>query len=110
MDDFGVNIAVPPPEDQNPIIVVTGPIAHVTEAIIALKARNEDIEKENEDRKLRQFELVINVAAEYHPKLIGRKGAVISKLREAHGVNIQVPPSSSNTTDDEKSNQIRIIG
>merc|ERR1712168_799522 len=67
------------------------------------------IEKENEDRKLKQFELVMSVAAEYHPKLIGRKGAVISKLREKHGVNIQVPPSNS-TTDEEKSNQIKIIG
>jgi len=109
MDDFGVNIAVPPPEDQSPIIVVTGPIAHVTEAIVALKARNEDIEKENDDRKLRQFELVINVAAEHHPKLIGRKGAVISKLRETHGVNIQVPGAEVDE-EDPKKNQIKIIG
>merc|ERR1719462_545129 len=109
MEEFDVNIAVPPPENQDPVIVVTGPVAHVTDAIAALKSRNEEIEKENEDRKLRQFELVMNVAAEYHPKLIGRKGAVISKLRENHGVNIQVPPSNS-TTDEEKSNQIKIIG
>merc|ERR1719462_847549 len=109
MEEFDVNIAVPPPENQDPVIVVTGSVAHVTDAIAALKSRNEEIEKENEDRKLRQFELVMNVAAEYHPKLIGRKGAVISKLREKHGVNIQVPPSNS-TTDEEKSNQIRIIG
>lgn len=108
MEEFDVNIAVPPPEKEEATIVVTGPSAHVEKAVEALKARNEDIEKENEDRKLRQFELVINVAAEYHPKLIGRKGAVITKLREAHGVNIQVPPSGN--TDDEKSNQIRIIG
>ena len=40
---------------------------------------------------------------------LGRKGAVISKLRDEHGVNIQVPPSGS-TEDEEKSNQIRIIG
>lgn len=109
MEEFDVNIAVPPPENQEATIVVTGAAANVTNAVEALKERNEDIEKENEDRKLRQFELVINVAAEYHPKLIGRKGAVISKLRETHGVNIQVPPNSS-SPDDEKSNQIRIIG
>jgi len=109
MEEFDVNIAVPPPENQDSVIVVTGPSAHVADAIVALKARNDEIEKENEDRKLRQFELVMNVAAEYHPKLIGRKGAVISKLREKYGVNINVPPSNS-TTDEEKSNQIKIIG
>jgi predicted RNA-binding protein YlqC (UPF0109 family) len=58
---------------------------------------------------LRQFELVINVAAEYHPKLIGRKGAMIIKLREKHGVYIKVPPSPSGP-DEEKSNQITITG
>lgn len=109
MDDFDVNIAVPPPDNEDSIIVVTGPTAHVTEAIKALRARNDDIEKENEDRRLRQFELVMNVPAEYHPKLIGRRGAVITKLRERHNVNIQVPPSNTET-DDETASQIRIIG
>jgi len=109
MDEFDVNIAVPPPENKNSIIVVTGPAAHVANAMKALESRNEDIEKENEDRKLRQFELVMNVNSEYHPKLIGRKGAVIQKLREQHNVNIQVPPSST-AADEERSNQIRLIG
>jgi len=109
MDDFDVNIAVPPPENKDPIIVVTGPAAHVAEAMKALKARNDEIEKENEDRRLRAFELVMNVPAEYHPKLIGRKGAVIQKLRDQYSVNIQVPPSST-SPDEERSNQIRLIG
>jgi len=109
MDEYDVNIAVPPPENQESVITVTGPSAHTEKAVQALKARNAEIEKENEDRELRRFELVMNVAAEYHPKLIGRKGAVISKLRETHGVNIQVPPSSSEP-DGEKSNLIKIIG
>ena len=72
MEDFDVNIAVPPPDNKDPIIVVTGPVAHVAEAIKALSARNDDIEKENEDRQLRQFELVMNVPGQYHPKLIGK--------------------------------------
>ena len=71
MEDFDVNIAVPPPENKDDIIVVTGPAAQVADALKALSARNDDIEKENEDRRLRQYELVMNVPAEYHPKLIG---------------------------------------
>ena len=27
----------------------------------------------------------------YHPKIIGRKGAVITKIRRQHNVNIQFP-------------------
>jgi len=110
MEEFDVNIAVPPPDNRDTVIVVTGPAENVTGALKALTERNDEIEKENEDRKLRQFELVIHVPSEYHPKLIGRRGAVISKLRDEHGVNIQVPPSNNATPEDERANQIRLIG
>jgi len=109
MEEFDVNIAIPPPEKQESTIVVTGRATHVTDAVAALKLRNEEIEKENEDRKLKQFELTMDVAVENRPKLIGRRGVVITKLREKHGVNIVIPTANS-PTDEEGSNQIRIIG
>ena len=31
----------------------------------------------------------------YHPKIIGRRGTVISKIRDAHKVNIQFPDRDS---------------
>lgn len=34
------------------------------------------------------FPFKIEVNPEYHPKIIGRKGAVISKIRSDHGVQI----------------------
>ena len=40
---------------------------------------------------LRSFKLEIEVDPTYHPKIIGRKGAVISKIRADHDVNIQFP-------------------
>jgi len=109
MDEFDVNIAVPPADNKEDTIVVTGPAKHVENAINALKIRNDEIEAENEDRKLRQYELVIEVPNKYHPKLIGRRGAVIQKLRDQHSVNIQVPPSNS-SPDEEGADQIRLIG
>jgi len=39
----------------------------------------------------------------------GRKGAVIQKLRDEYGVQINVPPSSIEA-DDEKANQIKLVG
>jgi len=109
MEDYDVNISVPPPEKKEDIIVVTGPIKHVEAALEALTKRNNEIEAENEDRKLRQFEMILEVPNKHHPKIIGRKGAVIQKLRDEYGVIINVPPSS-NDVDDEKSNQIKLVG
>jgi len=109
MDEFDVNINVPPPEKKEEIIIVTGPIKNVERALEALTKRNDEIEAENEDRKLRNFEMILNVANRHHSKLIGRKGAVIQKLRDEYGVIINVPPSSMNA-DDEKANQIKLVG
>lgn len=43
-------------------------------------------------QELRSFTLDISVDPKYHPKIIGRSGAVIKKLRTDHqDVNIQMP-------------------
>lgn len=44
---------------------------------------------------LRSFQLTVEVDPVHHPKIIGRKGAVISKIRTDHDVNIQFPDKSS---------------
>ena len=40
---------------------------------------------------LRSFKVIISVDPKFHPKIIGRKGAVISQIRKDHDVNIQFP-------------------
>lgn len=40
---------------------------------------------------LRSFKLTITVDPKYHPKIIGRKGAIITQIRTEHDVNIQFP-------------------
>ena len=40
-----------------------------------------ELELEKEDKIKRSFMVSVSVAPEYHPKIIGRKGAVITKLR-----------------------------
>lgn len=49
---------------------------------------------------LRSFKLSITVDPKYHPKIIGRKGAVITQIRLEHDVNIQFP-------DKDDGNQVR---
>lgn len=39
----------------------------------------------------RNFKVECRIDQKYHPKIIGRRGAVISKIREAHDVQIQFP-------------------
>ena len=45
------------------------------------------------------------MAPKYHPKIIGRKGAVIGKIRIKHEVNIQFPARNQ-----EEQDTIKIMG
>lgn len=38
--------------------------------------------------------MTLSVDPKYHPKIIGRKGAVISQIRKEHDVSVQFPDKS----------------
>ena len=48
---------------------------------------------------MRNFKLEVHVEPAYHPKIIGRRGAVISKIRDTHEVNIQFPEKKAECED-----------
>jgi hypothetical protein len=54
---------------------------------------------------LKSFDIQLDIKPEYHPKIIGRKGAVITKLRMDYRVNIQLPKK-----DDPEASIITITG
>jgi len=95
MNEFDVNIRVPAADQQSNIILVSGVPAHVENAKAGLAQKVEKLEEEKEERIKRSFEVTVEVSAEYHPKIIGRSGGVINKLREDYRVNIQLPPKGS---------------
>lgn len=95
MTDYDVNIQVPPALEQSDIIRITGPPAHTERAREALREKVRQLEDEEMDREARSFKINVEVDPEYHPKIIGRRGAVISKIREKHEVNIQFPRRGS---------------
>jgi len=105
MDEFEVNIQVPAPELQSDIIAITGLSTHLERAKEGLLDRVKDLQSEQEDRALRGFKLTITVDPKYHPKIIGRKGAIITNIRTEHDVNIQFPEKN-----DENQDQITITG
>lgn len=105
MTNYDVHIELSPPEQRLDIIKITGARSNVQEAIEAIGRRVEDIEADRKDRELRSFVLKLEVDPEWHPKIIGRKGAVINKLRADHDVQISFPRK-----EDETDNIITIQG
>ena len=95
MNEFDVNIRVPAADQQSDIILVSGVPAHVEKAKEGLVEKMKQLELEKEERIKRSFEVTVEVNPEYHPKIIGRSGGVINKLREDYKVNIQLPPKGS---------------
>uniref|UniRef100_A0A8C2F379 Vigilin n=1 Tax=Cyprinus carpio TaxID=7962 RepID=A0A8C2F379_CYPCA len=91
MDEFEVNIQVPAHELQSDIISISGLASHLDRAKEGLLERVKELQAEQEDRALRSFKLIITVDPKYHPKIIGRKGAIITQIRNEHEVNIQFP-------------------
>jgi transcription antitermination factor NusA-like protein len=105
MEDNDVNISIPPANDKSDIVRITGAPSNVAKARIAMEARMEQLAGEQKDRELRSFQLEVTVDPKHHPKIIGRRGAVISKIRDSHQVNIQFPEKNS-----ENENVITITG
>uniref|UniRef100_A0A674CP90 High density lipoprotein-binding protein n=1 Tax=Salmo trutta TaxID=8032 RepID=A0A674CP90_SALTR len=99
MEEYEVNIWVPQPEQQSDVIKVTGQVANVERAKSGLLERVKELQAEQEDRALRSFKVSISVDPKFHPKIIGRKGAVISQIRKDHDVIVQFPDKGDEQQD-----------
>ncbi|KAM6949641.1 vigilin [Aplochiton taeniatus] len=105
MEEYEVNIWVPQPEQQSDVLKVTGQEANVDRAKQGLLERVKELQAEQEERALRSFKVTMSVDPKFHPKIIGRKGAVISQIRKEHEVNVQFPDKG-----DERQDVIVISG
>ncbi|KAF7230328.1 vigilin [Nothobranchius furzeri] len=99
MEEYEVNIWVPQPDKQLNVIKVTGLAANVERAKLGLLERVRELQAEQEDRALRSFKVTMSVDPKFHPKIIGRKGAVISQIRKDHNVIIQFPDKGDEQQD-----------
>lgn len=59
-------------------------------------------------QELRSYKEVVRVDPKYHSKIIGKKGAVINKIRKDFGVQIQFPEKEGESREDE--DMIEITG
>ena len=105
MNRFDVNIRVPPQDAQSDIICISGVPTNVEAAKEGLAEKVVELEKEKAEKSLKSFEIKVDVNPEYHPKIIGRSGTVITNLRNVHDVQIQLPKKEA-----ENANIITITG
>ncbi|XP_076653827.1 satellite-binding protein 1 Dp1 isoform X2 [Halictus rubicundus] len=88
---YDVHIMLSPAEEKLDYIKISGTPSCVENAKQAILDKCKALEAERQDRALKSFELKLEVNPEYHPKIIGRKGAVINKIRSDHDVQINFP-------------------
>ncbi|XP_066997687.1 vigilin [Anabrus simplex] len=91
MDRYDVHIVLSPADQKLDIIKISGTPSCVEDAKQAIEEKCRELESEREDRVRKSFEVKVSVDPNYHPKIIGRKGAVISKIRADHDVQINFP-------------------
>merc|ERR1712241_1670689 len=91
MNKFDVNIRVPAQDAQSDIILISGVPSNVEAAKGGLAEKVAELEKEKQEKLQKSFEVKVEVNPDYHPKIIGRGGAVISKIRDDFDVQIQLP-------------------
>lgn len=105
MDKHNVHIHVPPTEKKSDIIIVTGTGNNVENCRKALEEKLVQLEKEKADREARSYQLTLQVDPIYHPKIIGKRGAVITSIRRKFDVQIQVPESNRANPQQQQQNQ-----
>ena len=105
MQRYDVHIELSPQDQQLDIIKISGAPQNIKDAKVAIERRVEELEGDRKDRELRSYELSFEVDPEWHPKIIGRRGAVINKIRADHGVQIIFPRK-----EDEVNNVIKVQG
>uniref|UniRef100_A0A023FAG6 Putative vigilin n=2 Tax=Triatoma infestans TaxID=30076 RepID=A0A023FAG6_TRIIF len=91
MNQYEVYIDVPGANLQQEFIRIRGSPAAVEEAKRGIEEEMRKYDDEKEDRRLKSFKLTLEVDPDYHPKIIGKRGSVISKIRDKHGVQINFP-------------------
>lgn len=105
MNKCDVHIELSPPEQKLDIIKITGAPAAIEDAKIAIAERVEEYEENRKDRELRSYEIKLEIDPIFHSKIIGRRGAVINKIRTNHNVQIVFPRK-----EDEADNIITVTG
>jgi polyribonucleotide nucleotidyltransferase len=100
MSTYDVHISVPPSDHRSDTIQIIGSPKNAAAAKTALLSIKDEREAEKITKELKSYKVDVQVDPEYHPKIIGTRGAVISKIREKYDVVINLPPKTGEPGDD----------
>jgi len=95
MEEFDVNVQVPGTSIKSNIVVVRGHKDKVEDCKARLLEDCKKWDEEKEDRLKRGYSLNLTVDHRHHSKIIGRRGAVINKIKDSHKVQIRMPDRNS---------------
>merc|ERR1712155_117801 len=98
MNKFDINIGVPAQDTQSDIILISSVPSNVEAVKGGLAEKVAELEKEKQEKLQKSFKVKVKVNPDYHPKIIGRGGAVISKIRNDFDVQIQLPRMEAEDT------------
>ena len=100
MDEYDCNIQVPGTTMKSNTVIVRG---HKDKAELCRARLMADCEKwddEKEDRVRKSYSVNLTVDHRHHSKIIGRRGAVINKIKTEHDVQIRMPDRNSSGDQD----------
>lgn len=107
MDEFDVNVQVPGTTLKSNIVIVRGHKDKVEECKSKLELDCKKWDDEKEDRAKRSYSLNLTVDHRHHSKIIGRRGAVINKIKDSYKCQIRMPDRNSSGSDQDV---ITIVG
>lgn len=90
-EKYDVTIKAPKGEEKRDFISLTGVKSKLDGVIKALDELREGYEAQAHNAYLASFKIEIEIPLNFHPKIIGRNGENVTKLRDEHNVNIQFP-------------------
>lgn len=99
MEEFDVNILVPPSAESTDVLKISGSPSNIELAKQAISERVKQLDEDKVERELRNFKLEVTVDPKFHPKIIGRRGAVVTKIRQDHDVHVLFPDKTSERPD-----------
>lgn len=102
MERFDVSVSVPPSTEKRDTIRITGSADKAANARDAILARVQQLEDEKQERDARSFRVELHVDPACHPKIIGKKGSVVTQIRAKHDVQIQFPERNNARNGDSK--------
>lgn len=105
MEAHDVNISIPPSSEKCDVIKIMGVPGKIEGAQRALEEKVRQLEKDRQEKMLKNFKVEMEVDAKHHSSLIGRRGVVISKIQQLHDVQVQFPEKGS-----DRPNTIIITG